>query len=256
MKTVAQWAEQLPELIRIEFIESAKIRKAIKMKFENIHTALIKISWVSMGCDFWMGIDENIHNEPHSADYLDESVPYTKEEVEAMILEYADPNDEVCQQMLLNIGIGEKKELIITQSFVDEFNKVDVKKLGLAPSANAKPIVLDELGQEPYCGEFKVEAPKEKKSSIYSKVIKTLKAENEALKREVEFLKERVNTLQQSVSIKDETLKVRQNIIDTQAETIEIQKETIATLTQMRVAPKKEQSIFFDLLKHLNIIKK
>ena len=68
----------------------------------------------------------------------------------------------------------------------------------------------------------------EKKSSTNSKVIKTLKAENEALKADIFHLKE----------------------------TIRLQEETIKTLTQMRVAPKKEQSIFFDLLEHLNIIKK
>ena len=91
---------------------------------------------------------------------------------------------------------------------------------------------IDELkvsdGQvAPKWGEL-VEAPKEKKSSTNSSVIKTLKAENEALKADIFHLEE----------------------------TIELQKETIDTLTQMKVAPKKEQSIFFDLLEHLNIIKK
>jgi hypothetical protein len=68
----------------------------------------------------------------------------------------------------------------------------------------------------------------EKKSSTNSSIIKTLKAENEALKSDIFHLEE----------------------------TIRLQKETIATLTQMKVAPKKEQSIFFDLLEHLNIVKK
>lgn len=69
----------------------------------------------------------------------------------------------------------------------------------------------------------------EKKSSTNSNVIKALKAENEALKADIFHLEE----------------------------TIRLQKETIKTLTQMATpAPKKEQSIFFDLLEHLNIIKK
>lgn len=69
----------------------------------------------------------------------------------------------------------------------------------------------------------------EKKSPTNSKVIKTLKAENEALKADIFHLEE----------------------------TIRLQEETIKTLTQMATpAPKKEQSIFFDLLEHLKIVKK
>lgn len=74
-----------------------------------------------------------------------------------------------------------------------------------------------------------MKAPKEKKPSTNSSIIKTLKAENEALKADIFHLEE----------------------------TIRLQEETIKTLTQMATpAPKKEQSIFFDLLEHLNIIKK
>jgi hypothetical protein len=111
-------------------------------------------------------------------------------------------------------------------SNLDEYFYIPNKLV--APSAKAKPIVLDELGQEPHLGEFQVEAPKEKKSSTNSSIIKTLKAENEALKADIFHLEE----------------------------TIRLQEETIKTLTQMKVAPKREQSIFFDLLEHLNIIKK
>jgi hypothetical protein len=117
-------------------------------------------------------------------------------------------------------------------SNLDEYFYIPNKLV--APSANTKPIVLDELGQTeasvldaPKWGEL-VEAPKEKKSSKNSSIIKTLKAENKALKSDIFYLEE----------------------------TIRIQEETIKTLTQMKVAPKKEQSIFFDLLEHLNIIKK
>lgn len=117
-------------------------------------------------------------------------------------------------------------------SNLDEYFYIPNKLV--APSANVKPIVLDELGQTearvldaPKWGEL-VEAPKEKKSSKNSSIIKTLKAENEALKADIFHLEE----------------------------TIRLQEETIKTLTQMKVAPKKEQSIFFDLLEHLNIVKK
>ena len=73
-----------------------------------------------------------------------------------------------------------------------------------------------------------MKAPKEKKPSTNSSIIKALKAENEALKSDIFYFEE----------------------------TIRLQEETIKTLMQMKVAPKKEQSIFFDLLEHLNIIKK
>jgi hypothetical protein len=117
-------------------------------------------------------------------------------------------------------------------SNLDEYFYIPNKLV--APSAKAKPIVLDKLGQTktrvldaPKWGEL-VEAPKEKKSLKNSSIIKTLKAENEALKADIFHLEE----------------------------TIRLQEETIKTLTQMKVAPKKEQSIFFDLLEHLKIVKK
>jgi len=152
-------------------------------------------------------------------------------------------------------------------SNLDEYFYIPNKLV--APSANAKPIVLDKLGQTearvldaPKWGEL-VEAPKEKKSLKNSSIIKTLKAENEALlqsntefKKQVEAGKERISMLEELLSIQQETLEFCQKIIDTKLETIRLQKETIATLTQMRVAPKSEQSIFFDLLEHLKIVKK
>ena len=110
---------------------------------------------------------------------------------------------------------------------------------------------------------MKESEPKEKKSSIYSKVIKTLKAENETLKREVEALdKKEFSVRFELIELKLDYQK-RGSAIEAQKETIAdlddtiySQRETIKTLTQMRVAPKKQQSIFFDLLEHLNIIKK
>jgi len=300
MKTVAQWAEQLPELIKIEFLYETEKQEVSNRILVNPSATINAIIWIDtfLGTDFWHGVASCFYETPKSADYIDESVPYTKEEVEAMILEYADPNDEVCQQMLLNIGIGEKKELIITQSWVDEFNKVDVKKLGLAPSANAKPIVLDELD----FGEFLVEAPKvttvdydfarrspdfdgaieqdkkerelftqKEKANIEASMVSALdyfnlrsdyfglKKENEALKREVEAGKGKIEKLAEEQF--GEWNKQRKVIFKKNDEII-AKNERIAVLerelkaTQEAVAPKKEQSIFFDLLKHLNIIKK
>jgi cell division protein FtsB len=84
-------------------------------------------------------------------------------------------------------------------SNLDEYFYIPNKLV--APSANAKPIVLDELGQTearvldaPKWGEL-VEAPKEKKSSTNSKVIKTLKAENEALTQSNLKLIEELNSV-------------------------------------------------------------
>lgn len=84
-------------------------------------------------------------------------------------------------------------------SNLDEYFYIPNKLV--APSANAKPIVLDELWQTearvldaPKWGEL-VEAPKEKKSSTNSKVIKTLKAENEALTQSNLKLIEELNSV-------------------------------------------------------------
>lgn len=84
-------------------------------------------------------------------------------------------------------------------SNLDEYFYIPNKLV--APSANAKPIVLDELGQTearvldaPKWGEL-VEAPKEKKSSTNSSVIKTLKAENEALTQSNLKLIEELNSV-------------------------------------------------------------
>jgi len=84
-------------------------------------------------------------------------------------------------------------------SNLDEYFYIPNKLV--APSANAKPIVLEELGQTearvldaPKWGEL-VEAPKEKKSSTNSSVIKTLKAENEALTQSNLKLIEELNSV-------------------------------------------------------------
>jgi len=106
MKTVAQWAEQLPELIRIELIEEAERENSIKEKRDFLEDLIeMSIVWVdtTQGQDFWEGINDNVFEDQTSSDYLDESVPYTKSEVDAMILEFADPNDDVCKVMLANV---------------------------------------------------------------------------------------------------------------------------------------------------------
>ena len=187
-------------------------------------------------------------------------------------------------------------------SNLDEYFYIPNKLV--APSAKAKPIVLDELGQTETkvldaqkWGEL-VEAPKEKKSLKNSSIIKTFKAENEALLQSntefkklhkkllkanqesmerrielgtanskllseieklkiwVEAEKDEIKKLYTVIYEQSDEIKERKADIFYLEETIELQKETIATLTQMKVAPKKEQSIFFDLLEHLNIIKK
>jgi hypothetical protein len=110
MKTVAQWAEQLPELIRHSIKEEIKKNGESERKYKYLsHFISGEISWVRsiMGTDFYIGIsilcDEYLGREEEILDGLDESVPYTKEEVEAMILEFADPNDDVCKVMLANV---------------------------------------------------------------------------------------------------------------------------------------------------------
>lgn len=106
MKTVAQWAEQLPELIRIEFVYEAEKQEVSNRILVNPSATINAIIWIDtfLGTDFWHGVASCFYETPKSADYIDESVPYTKSEVDAMILEYADPNDEVCKVMLANVG--------------------------------------------------------------------------------------------------------------------------------------------------------
>ena len=84
-------------------------------------------------------------------------------------------------------------------SNLDEYFYIPNKLV--APSANAKPIVLEELGQTearvldaPKWGEL-VEAPKGKKSLTNSSVIKTLKAENDALTQSNLKLIEELNSV-------------------------------------------------------------
>lgn len=109
MKTVAQWAEQLPELVKIEFLKVNS--KRLQVKFKYIYVALRTTSWIDKKAknNFWCGVYENALIDPTSADYIDETIPYTKEEVEAMILEFADHNDELCKVMLANVGMTFEK---------------------------------------------------------------------------------------------------------------------------------------------------
>ena len=80
--------------------------------------------------------------------------------------------------------------------------------------------------------------------------------EIEKLKIWVEAEKDEIQKLYTVIYEQSDEIKERKADIFHLEETIRLQKETIKTLTQMKVAPKKEQSIFFDLLEHLNIIKK
>lgn len=225
MKTVAQWAEQLPELIRIEFLKECKKHELnLKRKRENLSGVFWLSFWwlesyTELGSEFWQFVRNELNDETNYYDYLDESVPYTKEEVEAMILEYADPNDEVCKVMLANVG--KTKEATLANQLTYE-----------ALSLSNKNLII-EIGE--------------------------ITKENEALKREVEAGKEKIKKLAEEQF--GEWNKQRKVIFKKNDEII-AKNERIAVLerelkaTQEAVAPKKQQSIFFDLLEHLNIIKK
>ena len=290
MKTVAQWAEQLPELIKIEFLKEANKQKVLKEKFNQLEYIIcLSLIWENtlLGFDFWDAVHENLREHQTSADYIDETIPYTKEEVEGMIIQYADQNDDVCKIMLANVLTNayfpEIEIMHAPQNIEDNFK---------ASHDNQTTVDYDFAWKG-------ANEPKQKKSSIYSKVINTLKAENEALlqsntefeKRHKTLLKANQESMERQVELgtansnllsENETLKFTveagqeeiqklYNVIYEQSdeikeqkadifhleETIKLQEETIKTLTQMATtAPKKEKSIFFDLLEHLNIIKK
>lgn len=283
MKTVAQWAEQLPELIKIEFLKEAKKQKVLKEKFNQLEYIIcLSLIWENtlLGFDFWDAVHENLREHQTSADYIDETIPYTKEEVEGMIIQYADQNDDVCKVMFANV---------LTDAY---FPEIEIMHAPQNIENNKTTVDYDFAWKG-------ANEPKQKKSSIYSKVIKTLKAENEALlqsntefeKRHKTLLKANQESMERRVELgtansnllsENETLKFTveagqeeiqklYNVIYEQSdeikeqkadifhleETIKLQEETIKTLTQMATtAPKKEKSIFFDLLEHLNIIKK
>lgn len=283
MKTVAQWAEQLPELIKIEFLYEAKKQKVLKEKFNQLEYIIcLSLIWENtlLGFDFWDAVHENLREHQTSADYIDETIPYTKEEVEGMIIQYADQNDDVCKIMLANV---------LTNAYFPEIGIMHVPQ----NIENNKTTVDYDFAWKG------ANEPKQKKSSIYSKVINTLKAENEALlqsntefekhhktllKANQESMERRVElgtansnllseneTLKFTVEAGQEEIQKLYNVIYEQSdeikeqkadifhleETIKLQEETIKTLTQMATtAPKKEQSILSHLLEYLNIIKK
>ena len=253
MKTVKQWAEQLPELIKASLFANKKLKidNQASSLYGAIRTAFI---WEDdkLGHDFWEGVKENAAEIEFSADYLDESVPYTKEEVEGMIIQYADQNDDVCKIMLANVLTNayfpEIEIMHAPQNIEDNFK---------ASHDNQTTVDYDFAWKG-------ANEPKQKKSSIYSKVINTLKAENEALLQSNTEFKKLHKTLLEKVKTQGDLIFKQQN--EKQALKFEMsfledkviaQEETIKTLTQMVIpAPKKKQSIFFDLLEHLNIIKK
>ena len=114
MKTALEWAEYLPLQIKLWFIEECERQEAhFTCEYPSLVDAicgeLFDWSYTEFGYEFWdfvwhIALDYQGREAEILSDYLDESVPYTKEEVEAMILEYADPNDEVCKVMLANVG--------------------------------------------------------------------------------------------------------------------------------------------------------
>lgn len=131
MRTVAQWAEQLPELIRIEFLKEAEKQKTdidavLDINYSGFSQSLF-FHIAEIDKWFWYGLRDNEYVDPTSADYIDESVPYTKSEVDAMILEYADPNDEVCKVMLANVG--KAKEVTLANQLTYEALSLSNKNL-------------------------------------------------------------------------------------------------------------------------------
>lgn len=90
MKTIREWAELLPELIKIELIKETEKNQSADDLHYNMSIALKSFYWdkSDLGVDFWNGVIENRDEEPNSADYLDET-PYTSQEVDAMILNYS-----------------------------------------------------------------------------------------------------------------------------------------------------------------------
>jgi len=179
MKTVAQWAEQLPELIRIEFVYEAEKQEVSNRILVNPSATINAIIWIDtfLGTDFWHGVASCFYETPKSADYIDESVPYTKSEVDAMILEYADPNDEVCKVMLANV---------MTKAYFPESEIMDVRQNledNFKPLHETKTTTMD---------------------GFYSKI--KLEQENEALKSTIEGLNAIVETHVLTISSQNEII--------------------------------------------------
>ena len=155
MKTVAQWAEQLPELIRIEFLKEAEKQKTdidavLDINYSGFSQSLF-FHIAEIDKWFWYGLRDNEYVDPTSADYIDESVPYTKSEVDAMILEYADPNDEVCKVMLANVGKTKEATLAnqLTYEALSLSNKNLIIEIGEITKENeALKSTIDGLANE------------------------------------------------------------------------------------------------------------
>jgi len=300
MKTALEWAEYLPLQIKLWFIEECERQEAhFTCEYPSLVDAicgeLFDWSYTEFGYEFWdfvwhIALDYQCREAEILSDYIDETIPYTKEEVEAMILEYADPNDEVCKVMLANLFDNQIKD--VEQNLEDNFKPLhdndrvwnDLMETGVvvqqieAPKDIVKQNI--EASMVSALDYFNLRSDyfdlKEKNKALLEKVQTQgdliVKQQNEvvALKREVEALDKKEFSARcelielklgyqkrgSAIEAQKETIADLVKRIRTLDDTIYSQRETIKTLTQMRVAPKKEQSIFFDLLKHLNIIKK
>lgn len=248
MKTVAQWAEQLPELIKIEFLIVND--KRLNDELRNLHLALRTTSWIDKKtkANFWCGVYETVLIDPTSADYIDEKTSYTKEEVEAMILEFADPNDEVCKVMLANLFDNQIKD--VEQNLEDNFKPLH---------DNQTTVDYDFARRTPDLNGVIEQDKKERELYFWEQTSKQYSGRIDALKREVEAGKEKIKKLldeqfEEYKKHRGVVFRMNDEIV-AKNETIRLQEETIKTLTQMRVAPKKEQSIFFDLLEHIGLRK-
>lgn len=133
MKTVAQWAEYLPLNIKLCFIKECEkqkylfetryfsLRDAINLSLDYDFTEFGEHFWFgvwSLACDY-KGREEQILTD---LEWIGDA-PYTKEEVEAMILEFADPNDEVCKVMLWNLA--KPKEVTIDELYKANNDEAD-----------------------------------------------------------------------------------------------------------------------------------
>ena len=201
MKTAKEWAEYLPLDIKLWFIEECERQKYnAEKKFKSLEDAInSSIYWnkTKLGDEFWefvwniaLDYDGREAEILKDLEWIDDK-PYTKAEVEAMILEFADPNDATCRVMLSNIENGLIKK---TLNYKD---------------SEHKPTTLEVVEQQ-------VEPLK--KSSIYGKVIKGLKIENEALTQSNLKLIEELNSVHKE---NDEFKKRHKSLLQANQESME-----------------------------------
>ena len=242
MKTALEWSKYLPQAIKQWFIIEATNQKyKKKTKFNYLVGALdeaINFEESELGYDFWYGIyilakdykgrEAEILTDLEWIDELKVSdgqvAPKWGELVEAPKEKKSSTNSSV-----INTLKAENEALLQSNTEFKKHHKTLLK-------ANQESMERQvELGTA--------------NSNLLS--------ENETLKFTVEAGQEEIHRLYNIIYEQSDQIKEQKVDIFHLEETIRLQEETIKTLTQMVIpAPKKQQSIFFDLLEHLNIIKK